>query len=156
MLEVGRVVKPHGLKGQVVVELWTNRPERTQPGARLVGAGRELTVRQASPAGTVTGWSRWLVAFDGVESRPAAEELRGVVLTAEPLEVAGAMWVHELVGAEVFDDSGRALGQVEAVEANPTSDLLVLADGRVLPLTFVSRDDDGRLTVSGPPGLLEA
>ena len=155
MLDVGRVAKPHGLKGQVVVELWTNRTERMQPGASLVAAGRILEIVSATPLPEVSGHERWLVTFAGLSRREDAEALRGAVLRAEALEVEGALWVHEMVGADLYDPSGTLVGRVEAVEANPASDLLVLTDGRVVPLTFVSRQADGRLTVDGPPGLLE-
>lgn len=155
MLEVGRVVRPHGLKGQVVVELWTNRDERMAPGTELAAGHRKLVVSSASRLPEVAGRSRWLVAFQGLATREDAESVRDAVLSAEPLEVEGALWVHELVGAELFEPDGRPVGRVEAVEANPASDLLILEDGRVLPLTFVSRDAAGRLTVEGPPGLLD-
>jgi 16S rRNA processing protein RimM len=157
VLDVGRVVRPHGLNGQVVVELWTNRTERLDPGSRLqCGAGGgSLTVAKASPAGVAGGWPRWLVAFEGVASVEQAERLRDAVLQAEPVAVEGALWVHELIGATLHDPSGRPVGLVEAVEANPASDLLVLDDGRLVPLTFVSRDGEGRLTVDGPAGLLD-
>ncbi len=154
MLDVGRVVKPHGLKGQVVVELWTNRTERVARGTHLHSAERDLEITAASPLPGVGGQARWLVAFSGVSTREEADALRGVVLQAPPLEVEGAMWVHEMVGSELFDTSGAVVGTVEAVEANPASDLLVLADGRVIPLTFVS-SESGRLVVDGPPGLLD-
>lgn len=155
MLEVGRVVRPHGLKGQVVVELWTNREERLTPGSTLTGGGHRLVVTAASRQAGVGGHGRWLVSFQDVATREAAEDLRETVLEAEPLEVEGAMWVHELVGAEVEEPDGHAVGRVEAVEANPASDLLVLEDGRVIPLTFVRRGETGRLIVDGPPGLLD-
>ena len=55
MLDIGRVTRPHGLKGQVVVELWTDREERLNPGTELSAAGRTLRVvgasRQASSGG---------------------------------------------------------------------------------------------------------
>lgn len=155
MLDVGRIVRPHGLGGQVVVELWTNRQERIAPGAQLWSGDRPFLVQRASRLTEAAGWPRWLVAFDGVASRQQAEELRGTVLAAEPLEVEGVLWVHELVGADLYDPAGARVARVEAVEANPASDLLVLDDGRVVPLTFVRRDDSGRLTVDGPPGLLD-
>ncbi|MDA8048237.1 MAG: ribosome maturation factor RimM [Actinomycetota bacterium] len=154
MLEIGRVVRPHGLKGQVVVELWTNREERVGAGVALTAGTRVLTVREASRQAPTTGHQRWLVTFEGVASREAADELRNTVLTAEPLDVADALWVHELIDAVLYLPDGTPVGTVEAVEANPASDLLVLDDGRVVPLTFVRRDE-GRLTVDGPPGLLD-
>ena len=155
MLEVGRVVRPHGLKGQIVVELWTNREERMQPGSRLQGRDGVLTLASARRMAGSGGQDRWLVAVEGVSSREEAEGLRDVVLMAEPLDVEGALWVHELVGADLRDTDGEKVGRVESVEANPASDLLILEDGRVIPLTFVTRGADGALTVDGPPGLLD-
>lgn len=154
MLEIGRVVRPHGLRGQVVVELWTNREERLAAGSDLSAGERTLTVRASSRQAPVGGRDRWLVTFDDVGSREQADQLRDVVLRAEPVEVEGAFWVHELVGETLYQPDGSRVGLVEAVEANPASDLLILEDGRVVPLTFVRRDEN-RLTVDGPPGLLE-
>lgn len=155
MLEVGRVVRPHGLKGQVVVELWTNREERMRPGTALSTAGSTLTVASSSRMAGSGGRDRWLVVFEGVMTREAADAIRDVVLMAEPLDVEGAFWVHEMVGAEIRDTAGASVGRVESVEANPASDLLILEDGRIIPLTFITRDADGALTVDGPPGLLD-
>jgi ribosomal 30S subunit maturation factor RimM len=64
-------------------------------------------------------------------------------------------WVHDLIGAKVVDTGGAQVGVVEAVEANPASDLLVLADRRLIPLRFVVARQPGLLTVDPPPGLLE-
>lgn len=155
-LEVGRVVRPHGLRGQVVVELVTNRSERVAPGAQLTAAdGRPLVVGTASPTAASGGRQRWLVAFEGVGDRDGAEGLRGVVLTAAPLTDPDALWVHELVGSAVRDVAGASLGTVVAVEANPASDLLVLEGGGLIPLRFVVEHRPGELVVDPPDGLLE-
>lgn len=155
MLDVGRVVKPHGLKGHVVVELWTNRAERMAAGSSLTCGDRVLEVQAASPLPAVGGRDRWLVTFSGVSGRQDAEALRDAVLSAPPPPLEeGSLWVHQMIGADLFDASGARVGRVEAVEANPASDLLVLDDGRVVPLTFVS-SESGRLVVDGPPGLLD-
>lgn len=155
MLEVGRIVRSHGLKGHVVVELWTNLAERMDPGSELSADGRTLVVVSASRLPASGGRERWLVAFDGLTGREEAESLRDVVLWAEPVRLEGTLWIHELVGSELADPDGHPVGVVEAVEANPASDLLLLQDGRVIPLTFVSRQSSGRLIVDGPPGLLD-
>jgi 16S rRNA processing protein RimM len=155
LLEVGRVIRPHGLHGQVVVELWTNRQERMAPAARLVGPGGELAVTRSSSVASVASRARWLVSFEGVDSRDKAEELRGSVLRAVAIDEPGALWVHELIGSHVFDQVGSEIGFVESVEANPASDLLILDNGRLIPLTFVTAHAAGRLTVSLPEGLLE-
>lgn len=155
-LEVGRIVKAHGIRGEVIVDAVSNRPGRFAPGAVLVGhagggEGRPFVVLRAQPQGR-----RWIVAFEGVETRTQAEALRDVVLTGEPGQTsAGELWVHELVGADVWDLAGMALGQVVAVEANPASDLLVLADGGLIPLTFVVESAPGRVVVDLPSGLLD-
>lgn len=152
MLEVGRVVKPHGLRGEVVVELTTNRPERVDPGMVLSSDRGDLLIVSSSPF-----QHRWIVQFEGLGSREDADALRGVVLRAEPLEDPDAVWVHELIGCEVVDTAGSRLGRVDSVQANPASDLLVLEDGGLIPLTFlVSHSaDEGRVVVDPPPGLLD-
>ena len=155
MLDVGRIVRPHALGGQVVVELWTNRTERMEPGSRLVWPGGTLLVERASPLSRSGGYERWLVGFEGVVDRDAAEALRGSVLSARPLHEPGALWVDELLGAEVFDAGGSRLGVVEAVESNPASDLLVMDGGRLIPLSFVTGSRPGRVDVSIPAGLFE-
>jgi 16S rRNA processing protein RimM len=155
VLEVGRVVRPHGLDGQVVVELWTNREERLSAGSELSSGGRSFVVQRASRLANSGGRPRWVVGFAGLATREDAEVIRDAVLWAEPLDVEGAFWIHELVGSELVEPGGRRVGRVEAVEANPASDLLILDDGRIVPLIFVSRDPSGRLTVDGPPGLLD-
>jgi 16S rRNA processing protein RimM len=155
LLEVGQVIRPHGLRGQVVVELWTNRSERLAPGSRLAAATGELEVERATRLPEGTGRERWLVSFAGVADRGGAEALRGAVVRAAPVHVPGALWVHEMIGAEVQDEQGVRIGVVESVEANPASDLLVLDDGQLIPLRFVTGHEPGRLIVSPPPGLLD-
>ena len=63
--------------------------------------------------------------------------------------------MHALIGAEVVDVAGRAHGRVASVEANPASDLLVLGDGRLVPLAFVVESSTGRVVVDVPAGLLD-
>lgn len=155
MLEVGRIARPHGLRGQVVVELWTNRDERVRAGSTLAAGSRDLVVVSSSRQADVAGRARWLVSFEGVSTKEQADAIHGAVLSAEAIDVEGALWVHELIGADLYDVAGARVGRVEGVEANPASDLLVLEDGRVVPLTFVTRRPEGGLTVDGPEGLLE-
>lgn len=152
-LEIGRIGRPHGLHGEVVVRAITNRPERFVSGAVFEADGREMRVVSCRPH-----QGRWLVSFEGVIDRTTAESLRGVLLTAVPLDmsVEGELWVHELVGAEVVDLDGEVLGTVEVVEANPASDLLVLGRGKLIPLHFVVDIQPGRIVVDLPQGLLEA
>ena len=151
-LEVGRIVKAHGIRGEVIVDLVSNRPEeRLAPGSVLSTDRGDLEVLTATPH-----QSRWIVAFEGIPDRNAAETWRGVVLSAAPIEGDdGTLWVHELIGSEVFDLDGRSYGPVEAVEANPASDLLVLSGDRLVPLVFVKTRLPGRIVIDPPPGRLD-
>jgi 16S rRNA processing protein RimM len=162
-LEVGRIVKAHGIRGEVVVEAVSNRTERFAPGAVLYAGERALTVGRASPhggpdpAGRMSR-ARWIVSFDGVVDRNEAERMRGLVLTGQPLEYddpGDELWVHELIGSDLFDPAGRVLGRVAAVEANPASDLLVLESGHLVPMVFVVEAAAGRVVVDPPAGLLD-
>jgi 16S rRNA processing protein RimM len=155
-LEVGRVGRAHGLRGEVAVTFSSDRAERTVEGAEMVaiddhGRQRELVVATARPH-----QGRWLVRFEGIGDRTAAEALRGCTLLAD--EIPGEedeLWVHELVGATVVDGNGATLGRVAAVEANPAHDLLVLESGALVPATFVVRHEADRVVVDLPEGLLE-
>jgi 16S rRNA processing protein RimM len=151
-LEVGRVVRAHGLRGEVVVAPITNREERFAVGASLDVNGEPRVIVSSRPH-----QDRWLVQFDGISDRDAAERLRGATLTAPPLadHADDAVWVHEVIGAEVFDTAGTALGRVVAVEANPAHDLLVLDSGPLVPMVFVVEHDGDRVVVDVPEGLLE-
>ena len=138
----------------MVVDLWTNQTQRLDPGSVLASARGPLVVVSAKPFG---GEGRFIVQFDGVDDRTAAERLRGTELEAESLEIPGALWVHELVGASVRDAAGAVLGRVAAVEANPASDLLVLESGGLIPVRFVTAHDTVAHTVEVdvPEGLLD-
>ncbi len=173
LVEVGRVSKPHGVRGEVVLELLTERLERVSPGARLYAGPRTLVVATAK-ASTVPQKSRraalgsvYFVRFEGVEDRDTAALLRGTVLTAEPL--AGALddegggrdvdaddlWVEDLVGRSVVEADGTERGRVVSVEANPASDLLVLESGALVPLTFVVSVGAERIDIDAPAGLFD-
>ena len=149
-LEVGRIGRAHGLRGEIAVSLSTDREERVAPGSVLGITGRELVVVRARPL-----QHRWLVVFEGVEDRTAAEALQGEVLYADalPADDDDELWVHELIGAVVQDPAGNSLGTVIALEANPASDLLVLDGDRLLPLVFLVRHEPGLVVVDPPAGL---
>ena len=152
-LEVGRIVKAHGLKGQVIVDLWTDRTERLTPGAQLLSARGPLHVRSAS-----AHQDRFLVWFDEIASREDADAWRGTVLSAPKLDASeeDVIWIDELFGASVVDASGVVRGTVVDVEANPASDLLVLDSGALVPLTFVTSIEANTLIeVDVPEGLFE-
>jgi 16S rRNA processing protein RimM len=149
-LVVGEIVRPHGLKGAVVVRLDSDQVDRLAPGTTYdTPAGQLVIVSSRALKG------RFVVELQGVDSTAAAERLRGTTLTAEPREVEGALWVDELEGATVVATDGRTLGTIVAIEANPASDLLVLDSGALIPSRFVVGELEGRtVTVEVPDGLV--
>lgn len=98
---------------------------------------------------------RHIVRFAGVLDHASAEALRGLVLLAPPIDDPAALFVHELVGCELYEISGESHGKVAAVEQNPASDLLVGEAGWLVPLRFVVEHSPGRIVVDAPPGLFE-
>jgi 16S rRNA processing protein RimM len=152
LLAVGRIVKPHGLRGDVIVSLTTNREERVAVGSVLHAEdGRTFEIVRSSPH-----QGRYIVTLDGVNGIDEADALRDTPLLAPPLEDPDALWVHDLIGSVVVDVDGNELGTVSGVEANPASDLLVLAGGGLIPLRFVTGSEPGvRVTVDIPDGLLD-
>ena len=151
LLEVGRVTKAHGLRGEVIVFLVSDREERLARGSVLDSDRGPLEV-----AASRRHQDRWIVTFAGVDSREGAEALRGVVLRAEPLPGGDELWVHELIGCTVRTPDGVERGTIESVMDNPAADLLVLDSGALVPVVFVvGTPTDGVVVVATPDGLFE-
>jgi 16S rRNA processing protein RimM len=158
-LSVGRIVKAHGIKGEVSVDVYSEAPQRFAPGSKMrAGADLEVKVSSSRPH-----QGRMLVRFDGVSDRNAAEALRGVELTIAASDAAplaeGAFYPHDLEGCEVFDVSGARLGVLARVEENPANDLWIVRDGArevYVPAVraFVVSVEVGarRITLDPPPG----
>jgi 16S rRNA processing protein RimM len=148
LLVVGRVGKAHGLRGEVYVDLVTDRTERLAPGSVLHAGGRLLTVLASKPQQT-----RWLVQFEGVNDRAAAEALTNTELEAEPIADPEAVWVHELIGSRVVERGGTDRGRCVGVLANPAHDILELESGALVPTVFIVSCADGITTIDPPEGL---
>jgi 16S rRNA processing protein RimM len=168
-LVVGRVLRPHGVRGELAVEVLSDAPDRFSPGAEL-GAGDPDGDRALRPV-TVTAarlhLGRLLLRLEGVEDRDAAEELRGALLSipmaaARPL-AADEFWPHQLVGLAVVDRQGRRRGKVADVLPGTAHDLLAVAlpggERRLVPAVaaLVTVElEAGRVLVDALPGLLDA
>jgi 16S rRNA processing protein RimM len=164
---VGRIGRPHGVRGEVTVEVRTDSPEvRFAPGTVL---GTD-PVRSGGLEVAGFHWhsGRLLLSFDGVVDRTGAESLRGLLLTAviaddERPEDPEEFYDHQLVGLTARTVAGD-LGQVAEVLHLPAQDLLVVrtAAGREVLVPFVSEivpEVDlaaGTLLVDPPAGLLDA
>ena len=151
-LEVGRIGRAHGLRGDVFVTPVTNVAARFAVGSTLWFDGEPHVIVASRP-----NQHRFVVRFDGVVDRDGADALAGKLVEAEPLGDApdGELWVHELIGAEVRDRAGAGHGRVVAVEANPAHDLLVLESGALVPMVFVVSAEPGVVVIDPPDGLFD-
>lgn len=150
LLEIARVGRAHGLRGEVVVHPISNRDERFAVGSVLVTAVGERAVTRSRRDS-----ARWLLGFSGIDDRDGASTLTGTTLYAAPLDDSDELWVHELCGSAVVDQHGTTVGVVASVIANPAADLLELDTGHLVPLTFVVRSDVDTVYVEAPDGLFD-
>jgi 16S rRNA processing protein RimM len=125
-VEVGRVGRPHGLRGEFVVERASEAPERFEPGARVYVGREPATVVQRKRSG-----GRLVVKLDRDVERGLALELPESELP-EPAE--GAYYAFQLAGLAVVEEDGRAVGTVEEIEPGVANDVLRLDSGVALPL----------------------
>ena len=168
---VGRIGKPHGLRGEVTVDVRTDEPERRfATGAALrAQAPRGSAFGLSSLTVAATRWhsSRLLVTFEEVAGRDAAESARGVVLHASmPADARpddpDEYYDHQLIGLTAYDVDERVLGEVTSVLHGGAQDLLTIRtpDGRDALVPFVKAlvpdvdVTDGRLVVADRPGLV--
>jgi 16S rRNA processing protein RimM len=167
LIVVGRVARAHGNRGQVIVNLETDFPEeRFRPGETLL-VGREGEAPRPLRIGSVRfHQGRPILALEGIETMNDAEGLAGQILhvpaaSRGPLP-AGTFYREDLVGCDVTDTHGAAVGRVTAVEGPMELSRLVISGalGEVLiPLAAdicVRIEPDARRIVVNPPeGLLE-
>ncbi|PZG55474.1 ribosome maturation factor RimM [Spongiactinospora gelatinilytica] len=165
-LVVGRIGRPHGVRGEVSVDVRTDDPAlRFVPGASLAtdpASAGPLVIEQVRPH---SGFL--LVRFAGVHDRDAAGELRGVLLLVEsddspPLDDPDEFYDHQLIGLSVAAPGAEPVGRVADV-LHHGQDLLVVrrTDGREVYVPFVRALvpeidlEAGLLVVDAPPGLLD-
>lgn len=151
LLEVARIGRAHGVRGALYVTLTTDRTERVATGARLFDGQQWLVVERAR----VQPGNKYVVQFEGLSDRNAAERLTGRTLSAEPIEDDGELWVHQLIGSRVVDADGIDRGECVSVLDNPAHDILELDTGHLVPATFIVGAADGIITVEAPDGLFE-
>ena len=166
MITIGRVVRPHGVRGHVVIAPETDFAEdRFQPGAMFF-AKRGDDIAAVTIAHSRPQDRRWVVRFDGVSSANDAEEWRGAELRipAETLRTLTGpqFYVHDLVGCRVETIDGAFVGEVTGVEMSVGTPVLVIttANGETMvPLAeeICRRIDIGArmIAIAPPEGLVE-
>jgi 16S rRNA processing protein RimM len=170
-LVVGRVVKAHGIAGEVVVDVRTDDPyDRFAPGRSLRARARDKTERTYVVDSMREHGARLLVRLDGVDGRDEADALRGslfVVDAAElpPIEDPDEFYDHQLEGLRVRTIAGRDVGTVAEVLLSAGGEILVVrpaeGDGPEVLVPFVAAMvttvslTDGLIEIDPPDGLLD-
>ena len=167
-LVVGRVVKAHGVTGEVVVDVRTDDPEtRFAPGTSLRarpkgGTERRFVVDSARPHG-----GRLLVRLDGVADRDSADALRGALFLVDsaelpPIEDPDEFYDHQLEGLRVRTTAGDDVGTVAEVLHTAAGELLsVQTEDREVLVPFVGAIvtsvslADQVIEIDPPEGLLD-
>lgn len=164
-LMIGRVVKSHGIRGEVTVEVTTD-----EPGLRYA-VGEVLEGRQGKKLHTLTvaaargHQGRLLIKFEEIPDRNAADSLRGTQFFGEPLarsEDQDGYYDHELTGLKVIHDETE-IGEVTGVMHGPAGEILEvkLSAGNEVLIPFVHAIvpevdlEAGTCTITPPDGLLE-
>jgi 16S rRNA processing protein RimM len=174
LLVVGRIGRPHGVRGEVTVEVRTDEPEqRFAVGSVLRTDPTAASVVSVVPETLTIEEVRWhqgraLLLFDGYYERDLVENLRNVLLVVDSAEIdvpddPDEFLDHQLVGLSAVSPGGDVLGTVARIDHAPSSDLLVLSrpDGRSALVPFVKAivpEVDlaaGKVVVDAPAGLLD-
>ncbi len=164
LLTVGQIVRPHGIRGEVIVDVRTDEPElRFREGSVFLTGPSRLTVTSVRPH-----LGRLIVTFAEIPDRDAAEAARGLSLEVdsdliEPPSDPDEFHDHQLVGLTVITVGGEVVGRVARIEHAPAADLLVVPreDRRVTYVPFVEAIvptvdlSSGKIIIDPPGGLLD-
>ncbi|HEY5161236.1 MAG TPA: ribosome maturation factor RimM [Gaiellaceae bacterium] len=126
LVSIGRVGKPHGLKGAFFVERASEDPDRFIVGATMLVNGATATVVESKHSG-----GRPVIRLDCEVERGAELEIPRSQLPPLPEDT---YYAFELVGLEVVEEGGRKLGRVKDVVPGVANDVLELDSGLALPL----------------------
>lgn len=158
---VGRVLRPHGLRGEVRVAVFSATARNLQRGRPVYLGGERRTVEQARP-----DRDQWIVKLSGLTTRTMAEGFHGELIEAADGDVlrddAESFFVHELIGLRAVTEDGRQLGAVAEVIQTGANDVYVAVGegGEVLipAIGDVVRQIDlsaGLMVITPLPGMLD-
>jgi 16S rRNA processing protein RimM len=169
LVTVGRIGKPHGIRGEVTVEPFTDEPDiRFAAGAELSRIGADpLDVVPLIVAASHWHSGRLLVKFVGCDDRNSAEELRGTILSVERTEDQtpvdpSEFYDSNLIGCSVYTKGGEVVGEVTDVLHLPSQDLLTVTNvfGEDILIPFVEEIvpivdvANKKIVITPPEGLI--
>ncbi|NLX11645.1 MAG: 16S rRNA processing protein RimM [Chloroflexi bacterium] len=167
-LLLGRVLRPHGVRGELRIEILTDYPERIVPGSSVqIGPDPDdpATIETYEVTGARRHQQYLILRLEGLDDRNAVEPLRDQFLLvpladAVPLE-AGEFYLFQVIGVEVYTEDGEHLGAVADVIETGANDVYVVRGPRgeilipdVEEFVLTVDIEAGRMTVRLMEGLL--
>ena len=159
---VAKIVKPHGLHGEVVLESWTDVEGRLEETPSFLLVDKERIIREVRVESTRMIMGRHVLKFVDVNTRTDAESLRNLMLGIREDEIGilppGQFFIFDLLQMNVVMESGEIDGKVKDVLHTGAGDLLELESGELIPFNdeIVPEVDleNKRILIRPPEGLL--
>lgn len=126
-LAVGKLRRPHGVHGEIIMDVLTDFPERLKPGKKMLVGAQHAPVQIRSVRGHDQAL---LIAFKGYDTPEQAGTFRNQILYSTvsdqpPLE-EGEFYHHELIGLQVYDEQGAKLGELVEIMETGANDVYVV------------------------------
>jgi 16S rRNA processing protein RimM len=159
---VAKIIKPHGIRGEVVLESWTDVEGRLENRAAFLLIDKGQVLKEIAVESRRFIMGRPVFKFAGVSSRTEAESLRNLELGI-PEEELGELqpnqyFIFHLIGMDVLLKNGREAGKVQDVISTDGGDLLELENGVLVPfIDEICLDVDlekKQIVIDPPEGLL--
>jgi 16S rRNA processing protein RimM len=164
---IGKVAKPHGIRGEVKVYTFSELPDNLQLYKSLVlqkpgeSETRKYSLVKSRPQGKLA-----IVQLQGVDTRDEAEALQGSEIWLDKSEIPGLepgeYYWHQFVGLQAVTDTGTALGKISGLFTTKAHDVMVIAGAEreyMIPVNdeIIKQVDTkaGKVIIAPPAGLLE-
>ena len=156
---VGRIRRPWGPRGEIIIDVQSDAPGRFTPGETLFTNGQPLTIERARPSK-----GAMILKLEGIDSQEAAGVLKGHTLTVSPASLPpppeDTYYHYHLIGMEVYTRKGRLLGTLTEILSTGSNDVYVIkGEGKELLLPALADVilevdvDKGRMMVELMPEL---
>jgi 16S rRNA processing protein RimM len=143
-LAVGKLIRPHGIKGDMVMNLMTDFPERLRPGRTVYIGEKE---HQPFHITNIRPHDKTLIVkFKELDNRELAADYRGKIVYVRtetvPRLPAGEYYFHQLLGLTIVDEEGQVLGTLKNILETKANDVYIVEtpDGSELLLPAVEEE----------------
>lgn len=132
-LAVGRLLRPHGLTGEILMEIYTDFPERLRPGRKVFIGEKHEPLQIRSRRGALNGF---LIGFEAINNPEEAGILRNQIVYIRTEEIPplpeGEYYHHQVLGLRVITDEGTELGSIASILETGSTDVYVIkpAEGK--------------------------